>query len=43
MVFRGGGARMLRRFRPGQRRLGPLRAEVTVRIRDLDGQTIHPG
>lgn len=43
MVFRSGRARMLRRSRPGQWRFDPLCAEVTIRICNLDGQTVHPG
>lgn len=43
MVLRRGGARLLRRSRPRHRRLDPLRAEVTARVRDLAGQAIHPG
>lgn len=43
MVLRSRGARILRRFRPRQRHLDPLCAEVTARIRDLGRQIIHPG
>lgn len=43
MVLWSRRARMLWRSRSRQRRLHPLRAEITARIRDLGGQTIHPG
>lgn len=43
MVLRRGGARLLRRPRPGQRRLNPLCAEVIVRIRDLGWQAAYSG